>query len=189
MLWSGIRLNRSATPPRPRPPLPGRPGSGRGCRVGNRLTHARHRQRLPDADLDELEQRRLRRRLASTSNWTSSTARPAYLAAALWAATAVGARRQATRREERRQDRETVRTSEPVPHPEVEGERVVAKLRDDPAHAVVLVVLEDDDLIVVAAARAEGAREGQVGAVRDTLADDDARRRRQRIGLVADRSA
>ena len=43
------------------------------------------------------------------------------------------------------------------------------------------------DLIARAAAVAERAGERQVGAIGDTFADDDARRGRQRVGLVAER--
>src|SRR4029078_1157714 len=78
-----------------------------------------------------------------------------------------------------------LRTLEGPPHAEVDGERVRAVLRKHPSEAIRLVVLEDDDLLA-AGGRAERARERQVGPPRQALADDQPRRRRERIRLGAD---
>src|SRR5450759_1625812 len=62
---------------------------------------------------------------------------------------------------------------------EVDGEGLRAVLGQHPSEAIREIVLQDDDL--VARRRAERAGEREVRAVREALADDQARGRRQRI--------
>src|SRR5437764_3282999 len=71
--------------------------------------------------------------------------------------------------------------SEGPPDPHVDSERVRAALREHPAQTVRLVVLEDDDLIA-GGGRAQRAREREEGAVGQSFAENEARRRRQRVG-------
>ena len=122
----------------------------------DRLADVGHRQRLPGARLEQVGERAVR-----TSDWPSINTRtcsiglPTYAGRGIAAAMPGGARRLRCGDDRRRPaaemaDRAGTGASEPVADPEVERERAVAVLRDDPAKPIVLIVFEDDDLLALA---------------------------------------
>ena len=148
-----VEAERDAPARRRRPPRPGRPGTGRGCRCA-RSIRARRQSTAPRRVRTSIRSRTAASVVGvfSTSSWMSSTGRPAY-----WTRRRLRARdgtaQPVTRppaptRAPCRSGR-AMRASEPVAHPEVEREGAVAILREDPAEPIVLVVLEDDDLIAL----------------------------------------
>ena len=136
--------------------------------------HSQHRQRLADARFDQLEHRRIRQRHARDFDAHVGDG----AAEVLLGARALGAGSTATQQRRPRsgeQRRQQPRASERVPLADFERVGAVLVLRQHPRQRVALVELEQDDL--VARRRRQAARVGQEDAVRDALADRDARRR------------
>ena len=148
----------------------------------DRLAHLHHRQRLPRRGSDDLPSAAARRsRVPSITSRTDAIGLPRYVGhrpRRAHAAPRHRAHAAAHERAHRASDaaRCAAESSEDVPHAELERVGLgVLVARQNPRHAIAAVDLEQHDLIV--ADGAEAAREGEVDAIRDALADRQPRRR------------
>ena len=144
-------------------------------KVRDGFAHVAHQEGLADTRLDEIHERRLGRALTFHVDRDVADC-PADVLGGRRLLAAHGRRHEQTGRSTRSWSQSA---SEAAANPEIDGELPVAVLREHPADPVALVVFENDDL--VADGRAERAREGEVRAIRQALADSQPRRRRQRI--------